>query len=406
MNDVAAITDTQPVTLKVYYSNVGFSQDDFKTFFADPVQQKFPNITLEFVPQTQGNDPQSLVSSGQFPDIVFTGTGGVYTFKDLGVLEDLTDRIKKNQVDLNKFDPTVIASIKSAGDKGQIYFLPFSGQRAALFYNKDIFDRFGVSYPKDGMTWDQVIELSKQLSKSDGGIQFSGLHSEPVHTLSGQIPLPYVDLNTNQAQFDNPGWKTMLETVQAMYNNDSDKTLGFSNRDMFLKNQNLAMIPDWVNDMLSSMGKVFANGKTFNWGVAQLPYFKDSPNNGRADGGQLLFVSSTSQHKDQAFQVINYLTSKDVQMKVAGLGRIPAVEDKDIQNHFGADLKFMQGENLQGIFKGSLAKFIPATKFDSNIVPIIDKAGDAVLKGTDVNTALRDAQDAANKAIQQQLAQQ
>lgn len=45
---------------------------------------------------------------------------------------------------------------------------PVVNNTMSLYYNKDLFDKFGVSYPKDGMTWDEVLELNRQLDKNGG----------------------------------------------------------------------------------------------------------------------------------------------------------------------------------------------------------------------------------------------
>lgn len=44
----------------------------------------------------------------------------------------------------------------------------------AVFYNKDLFDKFGIDYPTDNMTWDEMYELSKNMTRSDGDIQYYG----------------------------------------------------------------------------------------------------------------------------------------------------------------------------------------------------------------------------------------
>ncbi|NOU90117.1 extracellular solute-binding protein [Paenibacillus sp. LMG 31460] len=43
-----------------------------------------------------------------------------------------------------------------------------------LYYNKDIFDKFGISYPRNGMTWDEVYDLAKKLNRTEDGISYRG----------------------------------------------------------------------------------------------------------------------------------------------------------------------------------------------------------------------------------------
>jgi ABC-type glycerol-3-phosphate transport system substrate-binding protein len=59
------------------------------------------------------------------------------------LMTDITPLVKQTATDLNQV----------ASDDGWLVGIPFTQQFSALYYNKDIFDKFGVSYPKDGMTW-------------------------------------------------------------------------------------------------------------------------------------------------------------------------------------------------------------------------------------------------------------
>jgi multiple sugar transport system substrate-binding protein len=69
--------------------------------------------------------------------------------------------------------PTTIDIQKGFADGGT-YGMPVSTTSGALFHNKDLFDKFGVPYPKDGMTWDVLYELAKKMTRNEGGVQYKG----------------------------------------------------------------------------------------------------------------------------------------------------------------------------------------------------------------------------------------
>jgi multiple sugar transport system substrate-binding protein len=58
---------------------------------------------------------------------------------------------------------------------GGLYALPVAMQPSPLIYNKDIFYKFGIAYPKGGITWNETYELSNILTRSDGGVDYRGL---------------------------------------------------------------------------------------------------------------------------------------------------------------------------------------------------------------------------------------
>ena len=57
--------------------------------------------------------------------------------------------------------------------------MPTASDNYALFYNKEVFDLFGVSYPTEDLTWDAVVDLAKKLTGERDGIQYHGLEMGP-----------------------------------------------------------------------------------------------------------------------------------------------------------------------------------------------------------------------------------
>ncbi|CAH8718304.1 extracellular solute-binding protein [Paenibacillus melissococcoides] len=58
---------------------------------------------------------------------------------------------------------------------GLLYGMPIEGTQRALYYNKAILDKFGVDYPRDGMTWDEILDLAKQVTAERDGVKYKGL---------------------------------------------------------------------------------------------------------------------------------------------------------------------------------------------------------------------------------------
>ncbi|GAA3402129.1 ABC transporter substrate-binding protein [Paenibacillus hodogayensis] len=90
---------------------------------------------------------------------------------------DITDLVKQHNVDLNRIEPVLLDEVKRTSG-GKLYMLPVQNNIQVLFYNKDIFDRFGVGYPRDGMTWDEMLDLSKKLTRKDSGKLYFGFSSQ------------------------------------------------------------------------------------------------------------------------------------------------------------------------------------------------------------------------------------
>ncbi|MEF3302675.1 ABC transporter substrate-binding protein [Paenibacillus sp. GYB003] len=394
---------TEPVKLRFYMS---LSQTDewIQQFIIAPAQKKFPHITFEIVRRGNGTNPAELLAAGQFPDFFYTSTPWLGEFIDLGLAYDMNEMMKKHGFDTGKLKPSVMDAIKIWGEKGEVFGLPFWMNYSVLYYNKDIFDKFGVSYPKDGMTWDGAIELSRSLSRTEGGIAYRGLALSGSTDHASQLSLPYVDAKTNSALLNTDGFKKVYQLVLDVSKvPGNNTTAGGWGRDWFLKDKNLAMwpfygdVPAWIADME-------AKGETINWDMATMPYFAGTPEHAFQVDSHNLHISSVSKHKDAAFQVVSYLLTKEPQLELVKNGVLSALVDPEIDKSFGANLSVLKGKNVQAILKAKPAPKYKMTIYDQLAMNEFNKALADVQKGTkDINTALRDANESANKEIQTML---
>lgn len=48
--------------------------------------------------------------------------------------------------------------------QGKQYGIPYRAETAGIFYNKDLFDKAGIDYPKDDWTWDDFLKTAKALT--------------------------------------------------------------------------------------------------------------------------------------------------------------------------------------------------------------------------------------------------
>jgi multiple sugar transport system substrate-binding protein len=162
-SDKTPVLSSDPVTVKFAASGGMFPDEDFARYVVEPVKKKYPQITLQRInTSNQGMKLPDLVASGDIPDIVanYPGPTGS-TLKDLGLVYNMEPLMKKYNFDIGRFAPEAVETLRIAGGQDYLVGLPAYTNAFALFYNKDIFDKFGVPYPKDGMYWEDVVELAK-----------------------------------------------------------------------------------------------------------------------------------------------------------------------------------------------------------------------------------------------------
>jgi multiple sugar transport system substrate-binding protein len=378
------------------------TEELFMARFGAQIQKKFPQYTLKFIPR-QSDNYAALLGSKQPIDIMIAAlnsTGPYLT--GMGLESDISDLIKKYNYDLSRIEPSLI-DIQRRMANGGIYGLPLGTGAMVFLYNKDLFDKFGVSYPRDGMTWDEVYDLTRRMTRTDGGIKYKGMVFGFASVIrSNQLSAPYFDSKTGKAMFTDHNFVQMFTNVARFYkipgmeipnNKYSDQA------DQFLKDQTVAM-------MINTGGMVARTAEALkNWDIASLPTLKEKPGLGMQAGPDYLYITNRSAQRDAAFQVLTYIASDEYQEWMArNLAFVPMLKDsKKAMQNFGAGLQGIQGKNVQAIVSQPYAPLTLASPFTANANTEMNNALNAFSAGKDVNTALREAAERMDKLIEQEM---
>lgn len=388
-----------PVTLKVFQNGAEITDEDFKLLFADPIKKKYPHITLEFTRPSNGVTLASLVAAREVPDLLLTPNSGIMALKQLDLLTDITPHVKSQNLNLARFNQVAIDAVKS--DKGELYGIPYAMQFNALYYNKDIFDRFGKSYPKDGMTWDDAFELAKQLTQLDGGIQYRGLDPASSYVMSFPYSLAYVDGKTDKASINTEGWKKVFDLAKTILTipgnaQPNAEPSAAASGNLFIKEKNVAMLAS--TNLIAQIGSA---AETVNWDIAQYPSYKDKPNvSGKLDSHNLV-VSKTTKHPEDALRVIETVTSDGTQLLSARkTARMSPLVSEEPKKQFGAEVPYLNGKNVAALFKGTVAPAPVYSIYENDGKKIGQQAFRDYLAGKfDLNTALRQAEEEINRVV-------
>ncbi|MDF2721210.1 MAG: transporter substrate-binding protein, partial [Paenibacillus sp.] len=295
-------------------------------------------------------------------------------------------------------------SIRVASDQGWLWGLPFSQNFNALYYNKDIFDKFAVPYPTDGMTWETTLDLAKRVARLDSGTQYIGIHPEWVLRPAYPLALTIVDAKTGKSQVaSNPQWKQvaeLLQKIQAIPGNWDGK----SGRGDFWGKKTIAMLA--TTNVFTSIEPEAKKGFT-RWDVTQYPSYSNQPGVSGMVDAWVLILTKTSKHPAQAMQVMNVITSDEAQLLAASkYAQLSTLTNPTMRQQFGSQLESLniKEKNLQGIFKGKIVtapKFSPYEKISRK--PYEDNMQKVFAGTMDINTALRDADEKINKLLEEQV---
>lgn len=157
------------VTLKVINYHVGtdYAADYYTMLFEEFTKTEAgKNVQFEFeeIPTTDAYNQKLklLISSGDLPDIVLNG-GNNYTelAAKSGKVTDLTPFFDADPDWKNQFDPR---SLEFNTVDGKIYGVPVSKEISYIYYNKELFEKAGLTPPEAAYeSWDDFFAACDQL---------------------------------------------------------------------------------------------------------------------------------------------------------------------------------------------------------------------------------------------------
>lgn len=117
---------------------------------------------LEVVPGR--NVVQKLLTgmdAGHAPDICVLHWRTMAQVASTGQLLALDDLVRRDSLDVDDYYPV---GLQAYSYHGQLYGLPVKGSTVSCFYNKALFDQYGVEYPTADWTWEEMLEKARKLT--------------------------------------------------------------------------------------------------------------------------------------------------------------------------------------------------------------------------------------------------
>lgn len=381
----------EPVTLKLFHTGGYLTEEDFNQLIADPVKQKYPHLTVEMGTKKLSD----LLSVGEQVDFYVTWDGDLPGLKEFEVFQNVATLAERHGLDLSRFDPLALEALKSNSEAGQLHALPYAVNLNALYYNKDIFDKFGVPYPADGMRWDDAIALAGRVTKMEDNLQYLGLGIESVRLLF-PLSLNNVDAKTDKALVNSDPYKRVFELGKRIYSIPGNEYVKRNFHNEFIVEKRLAMY---------GAANVFLRlnqTPDLNWNIAQFPSYTEKPDTYGLYDLHIIVPLQTSKYPEDQARVMEVLFSDEVQRKMVGkTARISALKDPIYAELFGQELSELKGKRISSIFKSKPAPHPGYSRFFDASKKIVNEEFIAAMTDQkDINTALRHAEERINQHVQ------
>lgn len=288
-------------------------------------QTEHPDIKIifEHTPYT-GYDSKILtrIAGGAAPDIIASEVDYFVTFATKNVLEDLTPYAERDSVfNQKEFFPTILDRFMV---NGKLLAVPRDvAPFACVFYNKDLFDKAGLEYPTDDWTWDDLLRISRALTKKDanGRINQYGFYGWAWQNfLYGNGGALVDDVkNPTKTMVDDPKsiqglqfYADLINLYEVMPTPVALANLGMG-IDLMFASGRLGMFLSGIWETPS------LRNYDFNWDVAMFP--KNAQGiRAFGSGGSGYAILKSSKNKEAAWEVIKALTSAKGQKTLAERG--------------------------------------------------------------------------------------
>ncbi|MCT4687842.1 ABC transporter substrate-binding protein [Vallitalea sp.] len=232
------------------------------------------------------------------------------------VLIPLDEYIKRDNIDMTNYIEPIS---KIYNYDGKQWAMPKGVDSVFVAYNKELFDKYGVEYPQEGWTYEDMLEKANKLKKAmdaDGSGTYA-IAVSPTNFQSGyynfilQNKGEIISDDSTESGFNKPGtvkgYERILELLKsglsAPYTTLSSPDTG---TDALYYSGKVAMayMGSWSTSVLESCDLA----KAGNVGIVQMPT-QDGVNTSIMNGLGYC-ISSLSEHQDETWELIKFLTSE------------------------------------------------------------------------------------------------
>lgn len=396
-NTAADDTASGDETVELHWLNKCESDSEAQIWqqVADLVHEKYPNITVTIENTNWTSYWTKLpveLASGNAPDLIYMhfSRASDYTNSMLPI----SDYIEKDEdVNIDDFYSGILDSFIF---DDQVYALPYDFGPYIMYYNKDLFDKYGVEYPDENTTWEEFKDKCKQLTQDGnyGTVFASSLdyYDPQVLSLGGEI------IN-EKGEFDITGDKTTaaLQSLADLINVDkvapkiADTANTVWNWEQF-EGGNIGMMIDgpWGATNVT-------NYCDFNVGYSIIPKAEKQVT---TINGSALAVTSESKHPKEAYQALEVLTSPEAQKLLAENGRALPSRDSVRESYYESTSEL---EGLEDAIKKSIEIGMPyyVTKKYSEVSTVFNSGMDTVWAGeVSAKDAAKDIQAQVDMILQ------
>lgn len=300
-------------------ANIAYFNDLIKRF-----EKQHPNVTIkmEAVGDQDIKDKLRIMVGGTCPDVFFSWSGEfAKNFVRAGKALDLTPYFEKDKAWKSSF---ISAALSPTTFDGKLYGVPIRLDIMMGYYNKKMFDQYGLKAPK---TWDEFLSACEKL-KAAGKTPILFGNQQPWASAHYITALNYMivdksvratDYMPSTGKFTDPGYVKALECLLSLqakgyFNKNVNSTTFYQMREIFYTGQG-GMFFDTLSDM-PKYEQFMGKGE---WGSFPFPVYTAGRGvvNSTPGSSDVFLVSKDCKNPDIAIEFLKFMTNAENAAKFA-----------------------------------------------------------------------------------------
>lgn len=291
-----------PTTLNVL---TGIGHEEFKVFreLTEQFERKY-GVTVKVENATPETALRRL-GEERF-DLITFDVNARYELGRSGLLEELSEEKYKGLIPSSVI-PELLEHLEVDGKR---YFAPYRPNALLVFLNKERFDEMGIEYPK---TWWDVKEIAKKFYERDGEARVV------IRAEDGVIPLTLLEVirsaGGSPRDLLNPQSKEALEFIRQLYPYVSPKSaqVNWQTACGFLLTDDVYLARNWS----FSISVMRQAGREADFKIYSGWSWSSDSKPSNLLGGEFLALPKNAPHKEKAIELMRFLMSREVQVKLA-----------------------------------------------------------------------------------------
>ena len=332
--------NSDKITLTLaHWDNGGSTETELVKEVCKKFEEKYPDFEVDVkIISSYEQQFNNFMASKNIPDVFCVPDGNFGQWVKTGVMLNLQEYFDDSDViDKENIASSALQRYRWNGTtmgSGDLYCVPKDITPYVMYYNKDLFDEYGVEYPSatDIMDpwealymWTQFgYDLGTVGEKSNGQMKLSDDHVYGVakiypESLIWSNGADYLSEDRTEVLIDSPefieAYEYIVEAQMVYAVAPTSKDLAStSEKTLFLNGKAACYIEG------RSVTTDLRNKADFEWDIAPIPAFETNQQCNGWSGSVGYAVYKNCEHPDEAYKLAEFFTSKEGQMIMAEAG--------------------------------------------------------------------------------------